>query len=142
MKVLLTAVFSFSLGILVSWIWSTMDREYILVRVIDHQECSNPEYALEMNTHSVLVSGAQLALSDSKMMAAQAEAFLYAVQPRQSSEEIHYRVRARYSDCDEVTSEERTVRRGWTLYETIEDGNIVHTGVEGRLHWPAARTAW
>ena len=108
-----------------------MDRESILVRVIDHQDCSNPEYVLEMNTHSVSVSGAQVALSDSKMMATQAEAFLYAVQPRQPAEEIHYRVRARYSDCEDITSDERIVRKGWTLYETIEDGNILHM-VRGR----------
>ena len=131
MKILFTAAFSFCLGVLVSWAWSVMDREYILVRVIDHQDCSNPEYVLEMNAHSVSVSGAQVALSDSKMMAAQNEGFLYSVQPKQSAEEIHYRVRARYSDCAELVSEERTVRNGWILYETIEDGNIVHA-VRGR----------
>ena len=108
-----------------------MDREYFLVRVIDHQDCSNPEYVLEMSTHSVSVSGSQLALSDSKMMAAQNEAVLYAVQPQHSADEIHYRIRARYSDCAELISEERAVRNGWILYETIEDGNIAHM-VRGR----------
>jgi len=117
---------AFLFGILVAWSWHHLKREFVTVRVIDRQDCADPEYYLEMVNQTISVKGDQIGQTDTQMMAAKFEAFIYAAQVPSLQGEVRYRLRASYSDCADVLGDERVAKEGWILYETIEGGSIDH----------------
>ena len=128
MRVALIVLLSFCffvLGVFSLSIWKALNPDHIVVRVIDDNKCLSPEYSVEMESHTVSVKGAQID-SPSTRMGEDEDIFLYAGPPHKAEDEMRYRLRARYSDCAEVLSEERVVEAGWILYERIENGRIHH----------------
>jgi hypothetical protein len=113
-------LFSLLLGASAATLWSRLNPDHIVVRVIDHQKCSDPEYLIEMDSQTTSVKGS------SRPMESQVDAFVYAMPSLDAPKQITYRLRARYSDCAEILSDKRNVERGWILYENIREGAIHH----------------
>ena len=125
MKSAIILLISFLFGVFVAAVWSSMDNDFIVVRIIDNQKCNDREYLLEMENQTISVKGKQIDTTN-LMVALEAEAFFYALPYPSTSDQITYRVRAHYSNCTEILSKEREVERGWLIYETIENQTIRH----------------
>lgn len=102
----------FAVGAFVATVWGRFKSDHFIVRVFDGQECSDPEYLLELKGQTISVKGPGVDL--------------YVMPPTGSPQQISYRIRARYSDCSEIVSDQRTVERGWLLYESIKKGSFHH----------------
>lgn len=121
------ALVALLMGVLASSVWHSMKFSFTAVRVIDRQDCSDPQYYLEMISQTISVRGEQIGQTDTQSMAATTEAFIYVPRIPLSEDDVRYRLRAHYSDCADVLSDERVVREGSILYEVIEkNGSISH----------------
>ena len=96
--------------------------EYFLVRILDHNKCSDPSYSLLMDGYHVEVSTSQI--ETNPLVAREAEAFIHVRPPYDGKSKYLYRIIAEYSDCEKVESKQREVERGVVMYEWIENGSI------------------
>ena len=109
----MTSVIAILVGATVATVWNNIHPDYIVVRVSNISECSDPEYFLELKGQTISTKGR--------------EAEIYVMPPIGSPQQITYRVRARFSNCPEILSSQRSVERGWRLYESVSDDVIRHT---------------
>jgi hypothetical protein len=108
-----TSLIALLTGATVATVWKNLNHDYIVVRVSESPSCSDPEYFLELKGQTISAKGP--------------EAEIYVMPPIGSPQQITYRIRARYSDCTEILSGQRSVERGWLLYEHVADGSIHHS---------------
>ena len=108
----MTSVIALLVGATVATVWNNINPDYIVVRVSNISKCSDPEYFLELKGQTISTKGR--------------EAEIYVMPAIGSPQQITYRIRARFSDCTEILSGQRSVERGWRLYEYVADDSIRH----------------
>ena len=107
-----TSIPALLVGALVATVWNSLNPHYFVVHVVDGPKCSDPEYFVELRGQTVSVKVPN--------------ADIFVMPPLDSPQQITYRIRARYSNCAEILSDQRTVERGWRLYERIDEESIHH----------------
>ncbi|MCU7844479.1 MAG: hypothetical protein KZQ93_11635 [Candidatus Thiodiazotropha sp. (ex Monitilora ramsayi)] len=124
MKVLIAFIVGCVIGGFCTYVINTINPDFFTIRILDDDECSDPVYAIEMKNQLLTVSGEQIQTEFNAI--ADKEAFFFVMPPLDGSEEYTYKVHAKYSDCKEIVTSERIVKRGWVLYESIRNGEITH----------------
>lgn len=112
--------------ILISSAISSCDRysDSILIRITDSSKCDLLRYSFVMPEMTVSFSPEQLAVIEVKRPG---ELFLEIPIADQASDTFKYKVRAEYGNCSEILSSERTVKRGYIIYESIYGNKIDYT---------------
>jgi len=125
MKFVITILLGIFLGVVTTHLVSAFNQEYIQVRIIDNGNCSAISYSVVMKNLKVTVSENQIE-SENTSVASNSEAMIYFL-PKYNGEDKHrYQVKAEYSDCETIISEEREAERGRLIYEWIENRKFKH----------------
>lgn len=110
-------------GVLMANIICAMDREYIVVRLLEYSKCIPRQYSIITPENTVVITGNQIK-DETQMMAAQVDVKVKILSIPDNNNKVSYHVKAEYTDCPALISNKRTVEPGYILYETIRDGSI------------------
>ena len=117
----------FLLGMLIVWTAGFFGpKDFYSVRVIDNSKCENPEYVLHTSFQTIEITEEQIS-RDSALSPNGYEAYFFVTPIFNGSKEFTYKIKASYSNCPSIESEERIVQRGWLLYEAVYQGTFTYS---------------
>ena len=126
LKYIFLILMSIFIGSLLTYSMCAFDKEYVIVKILDNDECSPKSYSIVMSNSVVKVLGDQIR-TESPDIALGASAEIYFVPSYNGKDKHAYKIVAEYLDCETLISEEREAERGRLIYEWIKKRKFEHT---------------
>ncbi len=93
--------------------------------IFDDSMCKNPTYTIELEEKSVVIKGGQVGREDTGI-GANIESQINITPLPGKDGWVTYVLKAAYTNCGELVSQERKVKSGWYIYEFIRDEKVEH----------------
>jgi len=111
-------------GYYFSQLRSTLNPNYISVRIIDASDCKGPTYTVELGEKNISITKDQVNY-EFPILGKGSDTIVKIYAKTNSEGNVIYKLRALYENCGEILGEKRKVEPGWMLYETIRDKEII-----------------